>query len=101
MAFYIAQQCAEPLTLGRISRAVRLHPNYVMAVFRRVFGPTLVDYITQHRLAHAQRLLVTTDDLILNVALRTCFGSLSRFNEAFRRAFGCTPRHSRNHHQLA
>jgi AraC-like DNA-binding protein len=69
-----------------------------MDVFQRTFGTTLLKYVTQHRLSHAQRLLVTTEDLILNIALKSGFGSLSRFNEAFRQAFGCTPREYRRTH---
>jgi AraC-like DNA-binding protein len=38
--------------------------------------------------------------LILNIALSSGFGSLSRFNEAFRQAFGCTPREYRKLHRL-
>jgi AraC family transcriptional regulator, melibiose operon regulatory protein len=52
-------------------------------------------------LSHAQRLLVTTEELILNVALSSGFGSLSRFNEAFQGAFGCTPRDYRKRHRAA
>ena len=33
-------------------------------------------------------MLVTTDDLILNIALKSGCVSLSRFNEAFRQSFG-------------
>lgn len=100
MAAFIARHHHEPLTLGTIAETVGLHPNYAMSVFRRAFGTTLLEYLTQHRLSHAQRFLVTTDDLILNIALRSGFGSLSRFNEAFRRAFGCTPREFRRQHRL-
>lgn len=100
MAAFIAQHYREPLTMARIGQAVGLHPNYAMNVFRRAFGTTLLEYITQHRLSQAQRLLVTTEDLVLNIALSSGFGSLSRFNEAFRRAFGCTPREYRLKHRL-
>jgi AraC-like DNA-binding protein len=100
MASFVAQHYAEPITMDTIGRAVGLHPNYAMNVFRRAFGTTLGEYVTEHRLSHAQRLLVTTQDLILNIALASGFGSLSRFNEAFRRAFHCTPREYRNEHQL-
>lgn len=100
MASFIAQHYTEPLTIQTISRQAGLHPNYAMNVFHRAFGTTLLEYVTQHRLSHAQRLLVTTEDLILNVALSSGFGSLSRFNEAFRQAFGCTPRDYRKDHQL-
>jgi AraC-like DNA-binding protein len=95
MACFIAQHYTEPLTAETISQHVGVHPNYAMSVFQRTFGTTLLKYVTQHRLSHAQRLLVTTEDLILNIALKSGFGSLSRFNEAFRQAFGCTPREYR------
>ena len=100
MASFIAEHYAEPITMDKIGHAVGLHPNYAMSVFQRAFGATLGEYVTQHRLSHAQRMLVTTEDLILNIALNSGFGSLSRFNEAFRRAFGCTPRNYRKQHQL-
>lgn len=100
MACFIAQNYTQPLTAEAISRDVGLHPKYAMALFQRTFGTTLVKYITEHRLSHAQRLLVTTEESILNIAMDSGFGSLSRFNEAFRRALGCTPREYRKLHQL-
>lgn len=100
IACFIAQNYTQPLTAEAIGRHVGLHPNYAMALFQRTFGTTLVQYITQHRLSHAQRLLVTTEHLILNIALSSGFGSLSRFNEAFRQAFSCTPREYRKLHRL-
>jgi AraC-like DNA-binding protein len=101
MAGFIAQNYTQPLTAETISRHVGLHPNYAMALFRQTFGTTLIKYVTEHRLTHAQRLLVTTQDPILHIALNSGFGSLSRFNEAFRQSFGCTPREYRGLHQLA
>lgn len=100
MACFIAQNYTQPLTAETISQHVGLHPNYAMALFQQTFGTTLIKYVTEHRLSHAQRLLVTTQDLIVNIALRSGFGSLSRFNEAFRQSFGCTPREYRRLHQL-
>lgn len=100
MACFIAQNYTEPLTAETIGTHVGLHPNYAMALFQRTFGTTLFKYVTQHRLSHAQRLLVTTGDQIVNIALGSGFGSLSRFNEAFRESFGCTPREYRRAHHL-
>lgn len=95
IAWYIAQNYTHPLTAAIIGQEVGLHPNYAMALFQQTFGTTLTKYLTQHRLAHAQRLLVTTADSILHIALSSGFGSLSRFNEAFRQNFSCTPREYR------
>lgn len=71
-----------------------------MALFQQTFGTTLLKYVTQLRLSTAQRLLVSTDELILTIALRSAFTSLSRFNEAFRKSFGCTPREYRRRHRI-
>jgi AraC-like DNA-binding protein len=99
MACLVAQRYREPLTVMEISKAVGLHPNYAMNLFKKAFGTTLIEYLTTHRVSHAQRLLVTTDDKIVEIAFGSGFNSISRFNEAFRRACGCTPREYRVHHE--
>jgi AraC-like DNA-binding protein len=100
MARFIAQNYAQPLTAELIGQHVGLHPNYAMGLFQQTFGTTLIKYVTQHRLSHAQRLLVTTKESIVSIAFSAGFGSLSRFNEAFRQAFNCTPRDYRKRHQF-
>lgn len=99
MARHIALSCTEPLTVQAVAEAVHLHPRFAMGLFHRVFGTTLVNYVTQHRISHAQRLLVTTDLRIVDVGAASGFGSLSRFNIAFRRACGCSPRDYRRIHR--
>lgn len=98
LACFIARHYHEPLTAEMIAKASQLHPNYAMNLFRKAFGTTITTFITQHRITHAQRLLVTTTDSVLNVALAAGFRSLSRFNEAFKKACGCSPREYRNAH---
>ena len=100
MACFIAQHYTERLTVEEIGKFVKLHPNYAMNLFQKSFGTTLVHYLTQHRVSHAQRLLATTDSTIADVAFSSGFNSISRFNEAFRRACGCSPREYRKEHQL-
>ncbi|MBM3493993.1 MAG: helix-turn-helix domain-containing protein [Armatimonadetes bacterium] len=101
MAGFIARSYTQPLTAEAIARHVGLHPNYAMALFQRTFGTTLTKYVCEHRLSHAQRLLVVSGDPIANIAFNSGFGSLSRFNEAFRKSFGCTPREYRRQHESA
>lgn len=101
MACLVAQRYTEQLTVAEISQAVGLHPNYAMNLFKKAFGTTLIDYITHHRVSHAQRLLATTDEKIVNIAFSSGFNSISRFNEAFRRACGCTPREYRVEHETS
>lgn len=99
LACYIAQNYQQPLTAQSIGEAVGVHPNYAMNLFRRTFGTTTTTFIVQHRISHAQRLLVSTNDAILNIALEAGFQSLSRFNEAFKAACGSSPRAYRKAHR--
>lgn len=98
MACLIARRYTEQLTAAEIGKEMGLHPNYAMGLFKKAFGTTLIDYLTHHRVSHAQRLLATTDEKIVDVAFGSGFNSISRFNEAFRRSCGCTPRAYRLQH---
>lgn len=91
LAAFISGHYLEPLMLTDVAQAVGLNPNYASTLFKRTFGMTVLEYLTQHRLAHAQRLLATTDQVVLEVALEAGFGSSSRFYAAFVEACGETP----------
>ncbi len=101
MVCYIAQNYMDTLTAEDIGRACGLHPNSAMRLFKKTFGRTLVDHLTHHRIFHAKRLLATTDRKIVDIAFSSGFNSISRFNEAFRRACKCTPRTYRQSHETA
>ena len=79
LAAFISGHYLEPLTLTDVAQAVGLNSNYASTLFKRTFGMTVLEYLTQHRLAHAQRLLATTNKVVLEVALEAGFGSSSRF----------------------
>jgi len=101
MVCHIAQNYMEPITAADIGRVAGLHPNSAMRLFKKTFGTTLVDHLTHHRIFHAKRLLATTDQKIVDIAFSSGFNSISRFNEAFRRASGCTPRGFRAEHETS
>ncbi|WP_436715331.1 helix-turn-helix domain-containing protein [Roseiconus lacunae] len=91
MANYIARNFKTRLLIPEIASSVQLHPDYAATLFRKTFGTTLNTLITRHRVAEAQRLLITSDEQIVNIALSSGFESLSRFNRAFKEATGTTP----------
>ena len=95
MACHVARHYTTSLRVGDIASRVGLTPDYAGTLFRKVFGMTLSDLIARHRVAHAQRCLVITDDPILRIALDSGFDSLSRFNRAFKQLAGMTPREYR------
>ena len=100
MACFVAQHYLEKLAVERIAKVVGLHPNYAMNLFQKTLGTTLIDYITKHRVSHAQRLLATSDAKINDVAADSGFSSISRFNIAFRQTCGCSPRDYRRSNRI-
>jgi AraC family transcriptional regulator, melibiose operon regulatory protein len=91
MAQFIVKHYSESLNIPEVAASVGLNPNYASSLFKQTFGMTVLQYLTQHRLAHAQRLLATTDMPILSIAFEAGFGSSSRFYATFEAATGQSP----------
>ena len=92
MARIIATKFQDALSASDIAREVGLHPNYAMSLFRQTYGDTFIERITQHRVAYAQQLLVTTSATILEIAMQAGFGSATQFYVAFKSICDVTPR---------
>ncbi len=95
MVTYISANYDKKITIPEIAAHVGLHPDYAATLFKKTFGTTIVNFITRHRIAHAQRLLLSTEDPIIGIAGEAGFDSLSRFNCAFKQTTGLTPREYR------
>jgi AraC-like DNA-binding protein len=95
MARFIAVNYTEPMNVADVAREVGLNPNYALTVFRRGIGMGIGEFVTWHRITHAQRLLATSDAAILDIAFASGFGSTSRFYAAFKGECGCSPREYR------
>ncbi len=90
MCRYLAERYGEAVSVAGCAAAGGLSQAHAMAVFRRSTGLTMLQYLTRLRLAHAQRLLLTSERSVLSIALDAGFGSQARFYAAFRRAFFAT-----------
>jgi AraC-like DNA-binding protein len=88
---YVAENCKDDISTADIGRAVNLHPNYAMTLFRRECGMSIWQYLIRLRLSHAELSLLTTDKTVLAIALESGFGSLARFYAAFTRECGISP----------
>lgn len=91
MARFVLENFREPVTIDSVARAARLSTHHAMAVFRSAIGPTVGAYVIRCRVAEAQRLLITTDMSIADVAVAAGFGSQSAFYAQFTRACGRAP----------
>ncbi|GHO47419.1 helix-turn-helix domain-containing protein [Ktedonospora formicarum] len=90
-ASFIAAHYQHTIHVDDLAQELGLHPHSVMRLFQKTFGVSIVEYITQYRLAHAQRLLATTESSVIEIATDSGFGSLSHFYSVFTRACGRSP----------
>jgi AraC family transcriptional regulator, melibiose operon regulatory protein len=91
LAEFMSEHYQEPLRLRDVAKVADLNESYASTLFKDTFSMTMLDYLTQHRVAHAQRLLVTTDKSVLEIAFDAGFGSSSQFYAAFVKACRRTP----------
>jgi transcriptional regulator GlxA family with amidase domain len=87
----IAESYHSNLTIARVADAAGLHPNHAMRVFKSATGSSIGQYILYFRLAHAKRLLASTDLTLPFVTIKSGFGSDRRLFDAFRQELGITP----------
>ncbi len=99
IAIFIAQNYFDPIKVSDIGLAVGLHPDHANSIFKKTFGSTLSEYITEERISHAQRKLVATDQSITDIIFDCGFNSISRFNAAFLKINSCTPREYRKRYR--
>ncbi len=91
MALFLSENFTQECSPEKTAEIVGVHPNYAMSLFQRAFGISMVVYVTQLRVAMAQKLLVTSSMEILDIAYECGFGSTSRFYTAFKAITGTTP----------
>lgn len=95
IARYVGQHYQDLAGLSQIAKAFKLNPNYLTQVFSKATGMSLWDYVIRLRIAHSQRLLLMSDLSVLEIALDSGFGSVSRFHAAFQKWCKTTPRQFR------
>jgi AraC-like DNA-binding protein len=91
VADYVAKHFKEPITVGAIGKHIGMHPSAATRAFKKLCGITMVQYVTQHRILHAQSLLAATDMKISDVGLESGYHSGPRFHAAFREICGISP----------
>jgi AraC-like DNA-binding protein len=90
---------AQPWTVASLADQAGVSRTVFAERFTRLLGETPVSYVLHCRMQLGARLLETTDDTVLQVALSTGYESEAAFNRAFRREFDLPPARYRTQHR--
>lgn len=81
----------EPKLIGQASHALGVTPRHLGRVFQQTIGVSPQNYVMTKRLLMAKALLTDTDLSVTEIALNVGFGSVSRFNAAFKKSYHMPP----------
>ncbi|WP_419725651.1 AraC family transcriptional regulator [Terrisporobacter petrolearius] len=88
---YIETHITEDLTTSYIAKEVCISSFYFQKGFSMLCGFTVAEYIRQRRLTLAGSELVSTDNKIIDIAMKYGYDSPDSFTKAFTRFHGSTP----------
>ncbi len=92
---YIEDRLGGRLRAERVARAAGMSVRSLNHWFRAVTGYRYGDYVAKRRLSEALRLLSSTEEGILDIALEVGYGTHESFCRAFKGEFGVAPRECR------
>ncbi len=92
---YIENHYMEKISIEDIANEVALSQSHFMKFFKHTMGTSFIDYLNDYRLTMASRMLLGSEDAILNIAGECGYENLSYFNRMFKKHFGMTPREYR------
>lgn len=88
---YVQEHAEEPIALAQVVQHVRVSRFYFCKLFKKATGMTLTEYVTRVRIEKAKALLIDPDMRISEIVYASGFGSIPRFNSAFKRQMGMAP----------
>ncbi len=88
---YINEHYHEKLTLEQMSELVNFDKSHFCRVFKKCVNTSLVDYINYIRVCKAEKLIVSTNKSIAEIAEETGFSSVAYFTKTFKAIKSCTP----------
>ncbi|MBS6398266.1 MAG: helix-turn-helix transcriptional regulator [Clostridiales bacterium] len=92
---YIKENLSQTIALEQLSSLAHMSPTYFCHYFKRQTGKTPVQFINEHRIQHAAKLLTETEQSVSEIALACGFDNFSYFTRKFREYQHVTPRQYR------
>lgn len=89
----IHQEYSEKLSLNYLASKIHINPAYLSRKFHEEVGMGFSEYLNDHRLKEAQKMLIDNPDLSISTISERCgFNSQHYFSQIFRKMTGQSPR---------
>lgn len=88
---YVKNNLTRKLTLNDIARNLHCSTVTLTEHFKREFGVTINEYITRKRMELAERMLLSTDKPLRDIASLSGFADVEYFSRTFKKHHGISP----------
>jgi AraC-like DNA-binding protein len=88
---YLAKNFLCDHSLDNLARHFATNTNKLMVLFKKAFGKSIFDYISELRMEYAHRLLKEEEKMIIEVAREVGYKNPNHFSSAFKKKFGINP----------
>ena len=88
---YIETNYMNTISIDEISSVSGFSASHFMRFFKSAMGTSFTSYLSSYRLSMAARLLLLTNNSILDIALSCGYENLSYFNRSFKKRYKKTP----------
>lgn len=92
---YLKAHLCEHLTITDMARYLALNPQYMMRLFKKTTGVSILEYVTSEKMKQARELLRTTDWSNEIISDHLGYGSQGYFIRLFKNQYHMTPREYR------
>ncbi|MGN0113741.1 MAG: helix-turn-helix domain-containing protein [Acutalibacteraceae bacterium] len=88
---YLQENLEQDLSLAALSDEFHLNPQYISQLFKNEIGVNFLTYLTNIRIEHAKKLLLSTSLSVADIAQRSGYGDYRVFTKVFKKSEGITP----------
>ncbi|MFX3635386.1 MAG: AraC family transcriptional regulator [Candidatus Pristimantibacillus sp.] len=88
---YMEQHYAEPLSVEQLAQLANISPKYFVDLFKRTFGQSAIDYLTDLRINRAKRYLMETNYRLREIAQLVGYSDEFYFSRKFKKEVGVSP----------
>ncbi|WP_238885128.1 helix-turn-helix transcriptional regulator [Clostridium sp. YIM B02551] len=89
---YIEKNLMEKIELKELADKAFLSKYHYHRIFHAIVGEPVAEYVRKRRLEEAAYELISSDNKIIDIALKYQFGSQETFTKAFKKIYGVPPR---------
>lgn len=88
---YIDQHFQSSITINELARMGEISPNYYGDLFKKTYGLSVIDYVTEQRVNRAKQLMASSQSRLKDIAHAVGYQDEFYFSRKFKQAVGVSP----------